>query len=149
MDKQEQAATFALTFADPAVPWPPRGSAETALCAREGWERRTIPVRDLGRPSTMEAMCRGELAVNRMLGEDEGFAICLAASGCRLSYGGRVFARCADAMAAAEAMMEAASGWARVEATGCYSVEQGAALARITLAAVARGEILLDKVFPG
>ena len=143
----DAVALFGLQAADPTIPWPARGSAETALCERPGWERRTIPVLDAGCPSTMEAMCRGELAVNRMLGGDEGFAVCLAASGFRLSCGGRVFARCADAMAAAEAMMQAAAGWCDVPASG-YGPVRGEAIRRVMEAAERRGEIMLDRVFP-
>lgn len=136
-----------LIIADPSIELPGRGSAETALCDRPGWDRRVIPVLDDGKPSIMEAMRRGELAVNRMLRGDEGFAICLAATGWRISYGGRVFARCSDAMIAAEAMMEAHHNW-----TACqdypFTDAQVLALKTIMEAAERRGEILLDQVWP-
>src|SRR5438128_2106644 len=138
---------FKMTAADPTIPWPARGSAEKALCDRPGWDRRTIPVIDGGAPSIMEAMCCGELAVNLMLRDDEGFAICIAATGWRISYGGRVFARCADAMVAAEAMMEAAPNWALCQ-TRPFTDAQALTLKSIMEAAERRGEILLDQVWP-
>lgn len=140
-------AMFGLSVADPSIPWPARGSAETQLCERDGWERRTIPVVNAGRRTTMKAMCRGELAVNRMLGGDEGFAISLAHNGYRISYGGRVFARCADAMVAAEALQAACGGWAEIDASG-FSQAQINAMCSVIEAAERRGEILLDRVYP-
>ncbi len=139
--------TVALFKADHTIKWPDRGSAERSLCSRDGWEMRVIPVIDNGQPSTMETMCRDELAVNLMLGGDEGFAISLAVSGFRISYGGRVFARCADAMVAAEAMMASTTDWTSCEAHG-YSKAQIAALKAVMEAAERRGEIMLDKVYP-
>ncbi len=140
-------AVLGLSPADPSIPWAPRGSAETALCERDGWERRQIRTVDCGKPTTMPAMVRESLAVNRMLHGDEGFAICLSATGCRISYGGSVFARCAAAMAAAEAMLSSCSDWDSVQTRG-YTDAQRRALQTIIEAAEQRGEILLDKVFP-
>lgn len=143
----EHVSVFRLEAADASIPWPERGSAEAALCDREGWERRTIPVMDDGKPTTMEAMCRGELAVSRMLGGEEGFAISLASTGWRISSGGRVFARCEAAMVVAEGMMAACGGWADAQ-HGDYTDAQRHAVIALTDAAEWRGEILLDRVYP-
>jgi hypothetical protein len=138
---------FGLGFADPSIPWPARGSAEKELCERDGWERRTIPTIDRGAPSSVEAMCRGQFAVNRMLGGDEGFAISLSASGYRLSYGGCVFARCADAMVAVEALMAAHEDWTQAEREGLSDAHRSAMRTTIK-ASERRGEIMLDRVYP-
>jgi hypothetical protein len=136
-----------LRAADPLIQWPARGGAETELCGRDGWERREIPTVDGGRAATMAAMCRGELAVNRMLGGDEGFAISLAASGFRISFGGAVFARSTDAMVAAEAMLAACGDWTSCE-TADFGDHHRQALRAIIKAAERRGEIMLDRVYP-
>ncbi|BCH33156.1 hypothetical protein MesoLjLc_50860 [Mesorhizobium sp. L-8-10] len=143
----DHIAIIGLKFADQSIPWPERGSAETVLCDRPGWERHTIPVVSRGPETSVEAMCRGELAVHLMLGGDEGFAISLANGGWRISYGGSVFARCADAMAAAEAMMEASSDWSACPKVG-FSAAQCEALRAIIEKAERRGEIMLDRVYP-
>jgi hypothetical protein len=140
-------ALFILSAADASIPWPARGSAEKTLCDRTGWERRTIATQRRGEPIQIEAMCRGELAVNQMLDGDEGFAICLSATGFRLSCNGCVFARCADAMASAEAMMEACSDWGVAQRNG-YTDAQCEAFRAIVKAAERRGEIMLDRVYP-
>lgn len=142
----EHAVLMGLQVADPSIPWPARGSGGRELIDRKGWERRTIPVMDRGKPSTAEAMCRGELAVNVML-EGEGFAICLATGGFRISYGGRVFARCEDAMVAAEAMMMANESWERIRLHG-FSQFQASFLSGIMMAAEQRGQILIDRIYP-
>jgi len=87
-----------------------------------------------------------ELAVNVML-EGEGFAICLAHSGYRISYGGRVFARCEDAMRAAELMAASSSDWSICEVAP-FNADQLDALRNIMRDAERRGEILIDRVFP-
>ena len=145
-------AFFGLERADPTIPWPERGSAEKELCERDGWERRTIPVMWNGKPSTMEAMCKGELAVNRMLSEEqgeyeEGFAICLASTGWRISAGGRVYVSCSAAMDVAEAMLEACQDWESAQHSP-YSDAQRRVVLAFTDAAEQRGEILLDRVYP-
>ena len=134
-------------FADPTIPWPERGSAEKELCYKEGWERRIIQTTSQGEPTTIEAMCKGSLAVNLMLGEDEGFAISLADSGWRISYNGSVFAKCADAMAAAESMMMQCEDWRSVQFVG-FTAQHKVALKTIIEDAEKRGEILLDRVYP-
>lgn len=143
----DHVATFALEIADPSIPWPERGSAEKELCERAGWARRTIPVVNDGKPIKVESMCRGELAVNLMLGGEEGFAICLSRSGWRISSGGRVFATCAAAMVVADGMLAACSGWDACPTHG-YSEYQRDVLIALTDAAELRGEILLDRVYP-
>lgn len=142
----EQVAMFGLKFADPSIEWPKRGDAEKELCERYGWTRRIIPSLRRGQPVTIEAMCSGELAVNVMM-DDEGFAISLADSGWRISYNGGVFARCADAMRAAEAMMAECADWTSVQSRG-FSDEHRSVLKRIIEAAEKRGEIMLTRVFP-
>lgn len=94
----------------------------------------------------MGAMCRDPLAVN-VMAEGEGFAICLSATGYRISYGGRVFARCVDAMVAAEAMLCADLDWAAVPKSG-LTPRQRSSLKAIFEGAEVRGEILLDRIFP-
>jgi hypothetical protein len=140
-------ASFGLTEADPSIPWQARGSAEKELSERPGWVRRTIPVVNDGAPGTAVAMVRGELAVNHMLGGDEGFTVCLSGTGWRISSGGRVFARSADAMEVAEKMLAACSGWA-----ACQLNDYTDAQRQIVIAAVdtveRRGGILLDRVYP-
>lgn len=143
----DHVVTIGVSFADPSIPWPQRGSGETSLCEREGWTRQSIPVTIRGDLTTMEAMVNGQLAVNVMI-EDVGFAISLAETGWRMSYYGRVFARCADAMVAAEAMMRENQSWHETIERGHYSDEQIRIIKRITDAAEQRGEILLDRVFP-
>lgn len=144
---EDHVATFGLLLADNNVPWPERGSGGRSLTRRDGWERRTIPVMKRSVPSTMEAMCRGDLAVNVML-EGEGFAICLAASGYRLSYSGRVFAHCDAAMNAAEEMAAGTDRpWVAVQSQG-LTARQRELLKTTTDDAEARGDILLDMVFP-
>lgn len=135
-----------MTPEEEAIPWPSLAGVTRELDERPGWVRRTIPVQIRGKPSTMEAMCRGELAVNAMLGDDLGFAISSSAAGFRLSCGGRVFARCADAMIAAEAMM--AAGFRGSYERPGFTAVQAAALKTIWEAAERRGEILRDRVFP-
>ena len=142
----DHVVLMGLKVADPTISWPPRGSGGTELVERAGWERRTIPVVRDGKPTTMEAMCRGELAVN-VMAEGEGFAICLSSSGYRISHGGRVFAQCVDAMVAAEAMMMFKAPWERVLTHG-FSPGQADFLGGIMDAAEQRGQILLDRVFP-
>lgn len=146
MKMTEQFATIGLTAADQSIPWPKRGEAEKALCEREGWERRQIPAQRLGQPVTIEAMCCGELAVNLMM-DDEGFAISLARTGWRISYGGSVFARCADAMLAAETMMTEHTDWSAVQSQG-FDDKHRRVLKVIIEEAEKRGEIMLDRVFP-
>lgn len=143
------ATVIRLGVADPTIPWPERGSAETTLCYREGWELRTIPTVSDGVATTVEAMCFrfGELAVNHMMGGDEGFAICVADTGYRISCDGGVFARCVDAMVAAEAMMAGAANWGSVQARG-FTDNQRRVGAAIFDAATRRGEILLDRIYP-
>lgn len=141
-----QFTMFGVEFADPTIPWPERGSGGRELTARAGWERQTISTMIRGEPAQIEAMCREPLAVNVMV-EGEGFAICLAASGWRISFGGRVFARCDDAMRAAEALMVADQAWSAVPRSD-FSQHQIATLKAIVEAAERRGEILLDRVFP-
>ena len=131
---------------DQTIPWPERGSAEKQLCERAGWERRQIPTVSRGEPIIMEAMCRGELAVNRML-DDEGFAICLSGTGWRISSGGRVYARCADAMAVAEAMMVGCDNWSQGQERG-YTASQRAVVLTLTDEAEKNGQILLNRVYP-
>jgi hypothetical protein len=140
-------ASFGLTEADPSIPWPARGSAEKELSERPGWVRRAIPVVNDGVPSTTDAMVRGELAVNHMLGGDEGFTICLSGTGWRISTGGRVFARSVDAMDVAEKMLAACSGWAACPASG-YTDAQRQVLNAAVDAVERRGGILLDRVYP-
>lgn len=142
----EHIASFGLEAADPTIPWPERGSAETVLCERDGWERRTIPIVDDGVETTAEAMVRGELAVNLMLGGEEGFAICLANSGWRISTGGRVYARCADAMEVVEQMLTV-SGWSDAPALG-YTDAQRRVLIAATDEVERRGGVMLDRVYP-
>ncbi len=91
-------------------------------------------------------MCFGQLAVNVML-EGEGFAICLADTGWRISYGGAVFATCVAAMAAAEAMLSACPVWTNARECG-FTEQQREALRLIVSAAEQRGEVLLDRVYP-
>lgn len=136
-----------LSIADPTIDWPIRGSAETTLCERKGWDRRIIPVKENGNPTTMEAMCKSDLAVNRMLGGDEGFAISISSSGHRISYGGAVFARCGDAMAAAEEMLKKSKTWSNIQTNG-FSPQQRHILETIINAAERNGEILLDRIYP-
>lgn len=138
---------FGYEPADDSITWPARGSAERLLSERPGWERRCIRVVDAGRECSMEAMCHGDLAVNLMLGDDEGFAICLSASGFRISSGGRVFARCQDAMRAAEELAETRDDWSDCEFHR-YSQEQANVLLQIMSTAERWGEIMLDRVFP-
>lgn len=147
MGKREHVAVIGLEAADPTIPWPARGSAEKVLCEREGWERRTIPVVNDGVQTTVEAMVRGELAVNLMMGGEEGFAICLASTGWRISSGGRVYATCTAAMCVAEEMMEACAGWEGAQRGG-YTAAMRCAVIAATDAAERRGEILLDRVYP-
>lgn len=91
-------------------------------------------------------MCRGELAVNLMM-DDEGFAISLANTGWRISYSGSVFARCSDAMHAAEAMMAGHPDWAAAQSRG-FDDKHRRVLKEIIGAAEKRGEIMLDRVYP-
>lgn len=144
---KEQFASVGISAADPSIPWPKRGTGGRELTDRAGWERRTIPVLMAGEAGEIEAMCRGELAAN-VMAEGEGFAISLASCGLRLSYGGRVFARCDDAMVAAEAMMMCKEPWESVRASGRYTPFQAEFLRGIMEAAERCGQILLDQVFP-
>ncbi len=144
---RDHVALLGLSVADPSIPWPPRGSGETRLVDREGWEFRVIPATIRGKPATLEAMCRGELAVNVMI-EGEGFAICVASTGWRISHSGRVFARCVDAMRAAEAMMDGDDEWSAIQSRDNFTPRQLALGKAITGEAERRGEILLDRVFP-
>ena len=147
MTTENNYVAFGLTFADMSISWPARGRAEKDLKDRDGWEKRTIPTICKGKPSTVEAMCCGDLAVNHMLGEEEGFAISLANSGFRISFGGRVFAKSTDCMMAAESMLEACQDWPRCEVYG-YTEKQRNVLRTVMEAAERRGEILLDRVYP-
>lgn len=136
-----------LEVADQTIPWPERGAAEKQLSERPGWDRRQIPTVSRGKAITIEAMCCGDLAVNLMLDGDEGFAISLAATGWRISHGGRVYARCGDAMTVAEQMMAQADGWVEAE-TGGYTDHHCAVLKRLTDEAERAGRVLLDRVYP-
>lgn len=142
----EQFAAFGATYADPRIPWPKRGSAERVLSSRAGWSVQTIPTVVKGKPATIEAAVHSVLAVHRMV-DGEGFAISLASNGFRISYGGAVFARCGDAMVAAETMLAGSAGWTRVPDVG-FTDKQREALRVIIDAATQRGEILLDRVYP-
>jgi hypothetical protein len=125
----DRVVSFGLTFADPDIPWPKRGSGDRCLCARSGWTLQTIPVMRRGKSETMDAMVRGDLAVNVML-EGEGIAICLAASGWRISYNGAVFAKCVDAMIAAETMAMSNDKWNQIPDAG-WSEDQRLIMKRI------------------
>lgn len=145
MSGRDHIVLLGLSYADPSVPWAERGSAETSLTERPGWDARMIPVIVRGQVSSMKAMCNGELAVNRMI-EHEGFAISVAATGFRISYDGGVFARCDEAMIAVEAMLRC-SGWIFCQTEG-FTPAQGAALRDAIEAAKRRGAILIDPVYP-
>ena len=146
MDQVPDYVLIGLSIADPTIPWPKPGSADLDISDREGWERRFIPAMADGFRIEIEAMVRGELAVNRMI-EDEGFAICLADSGWRISYGGRVFARCQDAMRAAEEMMQWHKRWFTLRRQA-FTAEQIQVLRDVMEPAERRGEILMHRVFP-
>lgn len=143
---KEQIASFGFQIADPTIPWPRRGTGGRVLEDRPCWDRRRIPAQSKSGVGTMGAMCLDQLAVNVML-EGEGFAISTSACGSRLSYGGRVFATCAAAMEAAEAMMAADDAWSQAPTVG-LSDRQREALRTTTEAAERAGLILLDRVFP-
>lgn len=144
--KEGRFAILGVMLAEQSIPWPKRGEAEKELCEREGWSLQEIPSMRLGQPVMIEAMCRGQLAVNHMM-DDEGFAISLSESGWRISYGGRVFARCGDAMQAAEAMMAEPIDWNIIESRG-FNDDHRRILKAILEDAEKRGEIMLDRVFP-
>lgn len=135
-----------FSFADPNVPRADRGSAEPDLSERAGWERRHIPTRIRGQMSMIEAMCNGELAVNKMV-ESEGFAISLANTGFRISYDGAVFARSADAMSAAEMLMSRCRDWICCQ-TARFTDAQRESLREVIKMAERDGAILIDKVYP-
>ncbi len=139
-------AFIGVTVADPSIAWPKRGEAEKHFCERDGWEFRKIPSVSRGRPIKIDAMCNGVLAVNIMI-DDEGFAISLASTGFRISYGGSVFARCDDAMQAAETMMAEHPDWESIQSRGVNDMHRSV-LRGIIKAAEKRGEIMLDRVYP-
>ncbi len=131
------------------IPSPSPAEIDTELVDRQGWERRLIPVIAYGHPTTMVAMCRGMLAVNKMLGNhDAGFATSLSATGFRLSIGGRVFARSMDAMIASERLLELRDDWETIEARRSWSAAQRRDFEQVILDAEQRGQILWDRVFP-
>jgi len=145
--QNDHFAVIRMQKADPTINWPKLGSAETKLCERDGWHRCDIPVLTVDGKTHIESMTRGQLAVHLMLGEDEGFAIALSDTGWRISYGGSVFARCNDAMVAAEAMLENCPDWIEVRRRG-FNDHHRQVLKEIITAAEKRGEIMPLRVFP-
>ncbi len=95
----DHTVLIGLKVADPSIAWP---IAEEHLAERTGWALRQITISTRQGDIIAEAMCAGDFSVHRMH-NDPGFAIAATSNGLRVSSGGRVFARCKDAMAMASA----------------------------------------------
>jgi hypothetical protein len=107
-----------------------------------------MPVTEYGRPSSIKAMhLEGSVwAVNPMI-RDIGFATSLVKTGFRLSHGGRVFAKCEDAMRFVEELEKSGIDWESVKNRGFYS-EALAVFKPLIEQAEQRGQILIDRVYP-